>query len=163
MYRVAIITASDKGSKGERVDESGAKIKEIVSSYDYEVVHYKVLPDDKETLANEMKYICDNDVADLILTTGGTGFSARDNTPEATLSIADKLVPGIPEAMRAYSMQITKRTMLSRAVSVIRKNTLIINLPGSPKEVKENLDFIVDSLDHGLDILKGNASECARK
>jgi len=163
MYRVAIITASDKGSKGERVDESGAKIKEIVSSYDYEVVHYKVLPDDKETLANEMKYICDNDVADLILTTGGTGFSARDNTPEATLSIADKLVPGIPEAMRAYSMQITKRTMLSRAVSVIRKNTLIINLPGSPKAVKENLDFIVDSLDHGLDILKGNASECARK
>lgn len=163
MYRVAIITASDKGSKGERIDESGAKIKEIVSSYDYEVVHYKVLPDDKETLANEMKYICDNDVADLILTTGGTGFSARDNTPEATLSIADKLVPGIPEAMRAYSMQITKRTMLSRAVSVIRKNTLIINLPGSPKAVKENLDFIVDSLDHGLDILKGNASECARK
>ena len=163
MYRVAIITASDKGSKGERVDESGAKIKEIVSSYNYEVVHYKVLPDDKETLANEMKYICDNDVADLILTTGGTGFSARDNTPEATLSIADKLVPGIPEAMRAYSMQITKRTMLSRAVSVIRKNTLIINLPGSPKAVKENLDFIVDSLDHGLDILKGNASECARK
>ena len=128
MYRVAIITASDKGSRGERVDESGAKIKEIVSSYNYEVVHYKVLPDDKETLANEMKYICDNDVADLILTTGGTGFSARDNTPEATLSIADKLVPGIPEAMRAYSMQITKRTMLSRAVSVIRKNTLIINL-----------------------------------
>ncbi|MGN1033540.1 MAG: molybdenum cofactor biosynthesis protein B [Intestinibacter sp.] len=163
MYRVAIITASDKGSKGERIDESGAKIKEIVSSYNYEVVHYKVLPDDKETLANEMKYICDNDVADLILTTGGTGFSARDNTPEATLSIADKLVPGIPEAMRAYSMQITKRTMLSRAVSVIRKNTLIINLPGSPKAVKENLDFIVDSLDHGLDILKGNASECARK
>ncbi|MDY2735320.1 MogA/MoaB family molybdenum cofactor biosynthesis protein [Intestinibacter sp.] len=163
MYRVAIITASDKGSKGERIDESGAKIKEIVSSYNYEVVHYKVLPDDKETLANEMKYICDNDIADLILTTGGTGFSARDNTPEATLSIADKLVPGIPEAMRAYSMQITKRTMLSRAVSVIRKNTLIINLPGSPKAVKENLDFIVDSLDHGLDILKGNASECARK
>ena len=163
MYRVAIITASDKGSKGERIDESGAKIKEIVSSYNYEVVHYKVLPDDKETLANEMKYICDNDVADLILTTGGTGFSARDNTPEATLSIADKLVPGIPEAMRAYSMQITKRTMLSRAVSVIRKNTLIINLPGSPKAVKENLDFIVDSLDHGLDILRGNASECARK
>ena len=163
MYRVAIITASDKGSRGERVDESGAKIKEIVSSYNYEVVHYKVLPDDKETLANEMKYICDNDVADLILTTGGTGFSARDNTPEATLSIADKLVPGIPEAMRSYSMQITKRTMLSRAVSVIRKNTLIINLPGSPKAVKENLDFIVDSLDHGLDILKGNASECARK
>ena len=163
MYRVAIITASDKGSRGERVDESGAKIKEIVSSYNYEVVHYKVLPDDKETLANEMKYICDNDVADLILTTGGTGFSARDNIPEATLSIADKLVPGIPEAMRAYSMQITKRTMLSRAVSVIRKNTLIINLPGSPKAVKENLDFIVDSLDHGLDILKGNASECARK
>ena len=163
MYRVAIITASDKGSKGERIDESGAKIKEIVSSYNYEVVHYKVLPDDKETLANKMKYICDNDIADLILTTGGTGFSARDNTPEATLSIADKLVPGIPEAMRAYSMQITKRTMLSRAVSVIRKNTLIINLPGSPKAVKENLDFIVDSLDHGLDILKGNASECARK
>ena len=163
MYRVAIITASDKGSRGERVDESGAKIKEIVSSYNYEVVHYKVLPDDKETLANEMKYICDNDVADLILTTGGTGFSARDNTPEATLSIAEKLVPGIPEAMRAYSMQFTKKAMLSRAVSVIRNSTLIINMPGSPKAVKECMECLMPALGHGLDILTGEASECARK
>ena len=113
MYRVGIITASDKGSRGERVDESGAKIKEIVGEFGYEVKFYRVLPDDKEVLAEEMKNLCDNNEVDLILTTGGTGFSKRDNTPEATLLIAEKLVPGISEAIRAYSMQFTKKAMLS--------------------------------------------------
>lgn len=163
MYRVGIITASDKGSRGERVDESGAKIKEIVSQFGYEVVYYKVLPDDKDLLAEEMKKICDENLADLLLTTGGTGFSARDNTPEATLSIGERIVPGISEAIRSYSMQFTKKAMLSRGVSVIRKGTLIINMPGSPKAVKESMECIIPALDHGLDILKGTASECAVK
>ena len=163
MYRVGIITASDKGSKGERVDESGPKIQEIISDFGYEVVYYKVLPDDKTVIADEMKRLCDENVVDLILTTGGTGFSKRDNTPEATLEIGEKLVPGIPEAIRNYSMQFTKKAMLSRAVSVIRKETLIINMPGSPKEVKESMECIMPALNHGIDILKGSASECGRK
>ena len=163
MYRVGIITASDKGSKGERVDESGTKIKEIVSSFGYQVVYYKVLPDDKDTISSEMKQLCDENKVDLILTTGGTGFSKRDNTPEATLEIAEKLVPGISEAIRSYSMQFTKKAMLSRGVSVIRKETLIINMPGSPKAVKESMECIMPALNHGIDILKGSASECARK
>ena len=142
MYRVGIITASDKGSRGERVDESGAKIKEIVGEFGYEVKFYRVLPDDKEVLAEEMKNLCDNNEVDLILTTGGTGFS---------------------EAIRAYSMQFTKKAMLSRAVSVIRKSTLIINMPGSPKAVKECMECLMPALEHGLDILTGEASECARK
>lgn len=163
MYRVGIITASDKGSKGERIDESGPKIKEIVSGFGYEVVYYKVLPDDKDTISSEMKQLCDENKVDLILTTGGTGFSKRDNTPEATLEIAEKIVPGISEAIRSYSMQFTKKAMLSRGISVIRKETLIINMPGSPKAVKESMECIMPALDHGIDILKGSASECARK
>ncbi|MEW9077900.1 MogA/MoaB family molybdenum cofactor biosynthesis protein [Terrisporobacter glycolicus] len=163
MYRVGIITASDKGSKGERVDESGTKIKEIVSSFGYEVVYYKVLPDDKDMISSEMKQLCDENVVDLILTTGGTGFSKRDNTPEATLEIAEKLVPGISEAIRSYSMQFTPKAMLSRGVSVIRKETLIINMPGSPKAVKESMECIMPALNHGIDILKGSANECGRR
>lgn len=163
MYRVGIITASDKGSKGERVDESGPKIKEIVSSFGYKVVYYKVLPDDKDMISSEMKQLCDENIVDLILTTGGTGFSKRDNTPEATLEIAEKLVPGIPEAIRSYSMQFTPKAMLSRGVSVIRKETLIINMPGSPKAVKESMECIMPALNHGIDILKGSANECGRK
>ena len=110
-----------------------------------------------------MKKICDENMADLLLTTGGTGFSPRDNTPEATLAVGEKLVPGISEAIRNYSMQFTKKAMLSRAVSVIRKETLIINMPGSPKAVKESMECIIPALDHGIDILKGKASECSRK
>lgn len=163
MYRVGIITASDKGSKGERVDESGPKIKEIVSNFGYEVVYYKVLPDDKDMISSEMKQLCDENAVDLILTTGGTGFSKRDNTPEATLEIAEKLVPGISEAIRSYSMQFTPKAMLSRGVSAIRKKTLIINMPGSPKAVKESMECIMPALNHGIDILKGSANECGRK
>ena len=163
MYRVGIITASDKGAKGERVDESGPKIKEIISGFGYEVVYYKVLPDEKDMISNEMKMLCDENMVDLILTTGGTGFSKRDNTPEATLEIAEKLVPGISEAIRNYSMQFTSKAMLSRGVSVIRKETLIINMPGSPKAVKESMECIMPALNHGIDILKGSASECGRQ
>lgn len=162
MYTVGIITSSDKGSKNERVDKSGEAIKEIVSKYNMEVVKYIILPDEKEMLSKEMIEMSDNLGVNLILTTGGTGFSVRDVTPEATKSVIEREVPGIPEAIRSYSLTITKRAMLSRAVAGIRKNTLIINLPGSEKAVRESLEYCIDSVIHGIDILIGSASECAR-
>lgn len=163
MYRVAIITSSDSGFAGEREDKSGPVIAEIVKNNGYEVSFMKVLPDDREMLSNEMKRIADEDVADIILTTGGTGFSPRDVMPEATMDIVERAVPGIPEAMRAYSLQFTKRTMLSRAAAGIRKGTLIVNMPGSPKAVTECLEYIISELDHAMGILKGTAKNCARK
>jgi len=163
MFKVAIITSSDSGYAGEREDKSGPVIKKIVEENGYEVIHMIVLPDEKEMLSAEMKRICDDNIAELILTTGGTGFSPRDCMPEATLAIGERIVPGIPEAMRAYSMKFTKRAMLSRATSTIRNKTLIINLPGSPKAVTECLEYIITELKHGLEILTGQASNCARK
>lgn len=162
MYRVGIITASDKGSIGERQDLSGAKIQTIVEEHGYRVDFYQILPDEKSILQETMQKLCDEYMVDLLLTTGGTGFSVRDVTPEATTCISERMVPGIAEAMRAYSMTITKRAMLSRGVAAIRKSTLIINLPGSPKAVEESLTYIIDELKHGLEILKGEAGECAR-
>ncbi len=163
MFRVGIITASDSGYAGKREDVSGAVIKEIALANGYQVTSYAVLPDDRKLLAEEMKHLCDDDIADLVLTTGGTGFSPRDCTPEATLDVAEKQAQGIAEAMRYSSMRITKRAMLSRAVAVIRGKTLIVNLPGSPKAVRENLEFIITELPHGLEVLKGNVSNCAAK
>jgi molybdenum cofactor synthesis domain-containing protein len=160
--RVAVITSSDSGFAGKREDLSGPVICRIVQEYGYEVVHQTVLPDDMTMLCDEMKYICDKHTADLILTTGGTGFSQRDCMPEATQKVAERMVPGIPEAMRAYSMQITKRSMLSRAACGIRKSTLILNLPGSPKAVEECLTYVITELEHGLKILIGSADNCAR-
>jgi molybdenum cofactor synthesis domain-containing protein len=163
MKRVAIITASDSGFRGEREDLSGPVIKDIAEANGYEVVHMILLPDDKDRLSEEMSHIADEEVADLILTTGGTGFSARDCMPEATIAVTERIVPGITEAIRAYSMKITKRAMLSRATAGIRKKSLIVNLPGSPKAVRESLEFIITELEHGLEILSGEASNCARK
>lgn len=163
IFKAAILTASDKGSRGERVDLSGPAIQEMIEPEGYTVTEYKIVPDDQETLENEMKRIADEGLADIIFTTGGTGFSPRDVTPEATIAVSDRLVPGIPEAMRAYSMTITNKAMLSRAAAGIRKGTLIVNMPGSPKAVKESLEFILPPLRHGLEILLGEASECARK
>lgn len=163
IFKAAILTASDKGSRGERVDLSGPAIQEMIEPEGYTVTEYKIVPDDQETLESEMKHIADEGIADIIFTTGGTGFSMRDVTPEATIAVSDRLVPGIPEAMRAYSMTITNKAMLSRAAAGIRKQTLIVNMPGSPKAVKESLDFILPPLRHGLEILLGEASECARK
>ena len=163
MFKVGIITSSDKGSVGEREDKSGELIKDIVTENGYEVIRYVVLPDEKDQLEKEMIYMADELGLDLILTTGGTGFSKRDVTPEATLSVVNRLTPGISEAMRYYSLTITRRAMLSRGVSGIRNNTLIVNMPGSPKAVKESLEYIIDSLHHGLEILTGKASDCARK
>ncbi len=162
MYRVGIITASDKGSVGERKDISGERIRSIVEEHGYQVSHYQILPDEKGLLQETMRRLCDENTIDLLLTTGGTGFSMRDVTPEATVAIAERMVPGIAEAIRAYSMTITKRAMLSRGVAAIRKSTLIINLPGSPKAVEESLTYIIEEIKHGLEILKGEAGECAR-
>jgi len=161
--RVAIIVSSDSGYRGEREDLSGPAIRAIMEENGYNIVSTVILPDDQEMLSAEMARIADENTADLILTTGGTGFSPRDCMPEATIAVTERIVPGIPEAMRAYSMQFTKRAMLSRATAGIRKQTLIVNLPGSPKAVRECLEYIVDPLGHGLEILTGEASNCARK
>lgn len=159
-YRVAIITVSDKGSRGERGDASGKLVVEIMEAGGYTVASHTMLPDEQPLLELELKRLCDEGLADLVLTTGGTGFSPRDRTPEATIAVAERLVPGIPEAMRMQSMAITRRAMLSRAAAAIRGRTLIVNLPGSPRAVRENLECIVSELGHGLDILSGNDGEC---
>ncbi|MBO7699747.1 MAG: MogA/MoaB family molybdenum cofactor biosynthesis protein [Eubacteriaceae bacterium] len=161
MYRVYVITSSDSASRGEREDLSGPEIKRMLEEFGgYEVVGSAVLPDDRDVLANEMMRVADEKAADLILTTGGTGFSQRDNMPEATMDACTRMVPGIAEAMRAYSMTKTPRGMLSRAASGIRGFTLIINLPGSVKAVRECLECVLPALDHGLDILRGDAAMC---
>lgn len=163
MFKVGIITASDKGSKGVRIDISGNIIKEMVEDRGYKVLKQIILPDEKDVLTSEMKYMADELKVDMIFTTGGTGFSKRDVTPEATIRACDRMANGIAEAIRYYSLSITPRAMLSRAVSGIRGDTLIINLPGSPKAVREALEYSLDSIHHGLEILTGRASECARK
>lgn len=163
MFRVAIVCMSDKGSKGERVDISTQVIEKIMIDNSYKVTKKVLIPDEFQLIKETLIEICDNDHADLILTTGGTGFSKRDVTPEATEEVIEKRVPGIPEAIRAYSLSITKRAMLSRATAGIRKNTLIINMPGSPKAVEESLNYIISELKHGLEIMVGSASDCARK
>ena len=162
-FRAAVITASDSGYKGEREDKSGPAIEEILhENGEYEIVQKVILPDDYAMLRACMMKICDEGTADLILTTGGTGFSPRDIMPEVTAEICERMVPGIPEAMRAYSMTITKRAMLSRAAAGIRRRTLIINMPGSPKAVRESLEYILPALGHGLEILLSMTSNCAR-
>jgi molybdenum cofactor synthesis domain-containing protein len=160
--KAAVITVSDKGSKGLRVDESGPVIKEMLSSINCEIADYIIIPDEREMIKNELIRLSDMSI-ELILTTGGTGFSKRDVTPEATLDVVERLVPGIPEAMRYRSLQITPKAMLSRAAAGIRKNSIIINLPGSPKAVRENLEVIMPALKHGVEILTGEASECGSK
>lgn len=162
IIKAAILTMSDKGSKGEREDLSGPAIREIIEPYGYEVVEYKIIPDDFDVICRELKRIADDEVANIVFTTGGTGFSERDVTPEATKAVCYRAVPGIPEAIRAYSMTVTKRAMLSRATAGIRKHTLVINMPGSPKAVRESLEYVIGELRHGVEILIGDASECAR-
>ena len=163
MKRAIIITASDSGYLGEREDISGQTVWEILEQGGYTVVSQQLLPDDRARLSEAMREAADDHMADLVITTGGTGFSKRDCTPEATMDIIERIVPGIPEAMRAYSMQITRRAMLSRGVAGIRKDTLIFNLPGSPKAVKESLEYILPELSHGLEILLGETGNCAGK
>lgn len=160
--RVAVIVSSDSGFRGAREDLSGPEIRRIMEANGYTIVSSTILPDEREQLAQAMADIADQGLADLILTSGGTGFSPRDCMPEATNDVIQRAVPGIPEAMRAYSMQVTKRAMLTRAAAGIRNRTLIINLPGSPKAVRECLEYIVEPLEHGLEILTGESSNCAR-
>ena len=159
--RAAIITLSDAGYAGRREDKSGPVIRELLEGAGYEIVHAALLPDGVEPLAGELKRLCDGDIADLVLTTGGTGFSPRDLTPEATRAVTERPAPGIAEAMRWNSLQITPRAMLSRGEAGIRKGSLIVNLPGSPKAARECLEFILPALGHGLEILKGSAGNCA--
>ena len=158
----AVITVSDKGSVGERVDTGGPLVCQMLQEAGYEVVYTAIVPDEKDQIAGEIRKTADVlDVA-LCVTTGGTGFGPRDVTPEATIAVCERLCPGIPEAMRFESLKITNRAMLSRAQSGIRGATLVVNLPGSPKAVKECLEFILPSLEHGLEILRGTAHNCAR-
>lgn len=161
-WQAAVITLSDKGVRGERADKSGPAIAERLQSQGYEVVEQLLIGDEPEVLQRQLTRLCDQRQLDLILTTGGTGFSPRDTTPEATLAVADRQVPGIAEAIRAASMQITKRAMLSRAVSVIRGKTLIINLPGSPKACMESMDVFLDTIPHGMGLLRNEVTDCAR-
>lgn len=161
MIRVAVLTASDKGSRGEREDKSAEVIREMVAALG-EVVAYAVVPDERRLLAAKLREFCDEVGADLVLTTGGTGFSPRDVTPEATRDVIEREVPGLPEAMRAAGLKSTPQAMLSRSIAGIRGKSLIVNLPGSPKGVRENLAAILPALPHGLAILKGEAGECGQ-
>ncbi len=159
---VGIITASDKGFRGEREDKSAEEIRNLVKTISGEVIDYRVLPDDRETLAQAMREMADKRGVSLLLTTGGTGFSPRDVTPEATKDVIEREVPGLPEAMRRESYKATSRAMLSRAVAGIRGKCLIVNLPGSPKGVRECLEVILPVLPHAMEILSGTGGECGR-
>ena len=163
MPHEGVITLSDKGSRGEREDKSGPLIVEMLAAAGYVVEETMILPDEAKALKAQLIRMADGRQVNLVLTTGGTGFSPRDITPEATCAVADRNAPGIAEAMRYHSLSITPRGMLSRGVSVLRGKTLIVNLPGSPKAVQENLEYILPSLEHGVRIAAGLDGECARK
>ncbi|TCK97743.1 molybdopterin adenylyltransferase [Natranaerovirga hydrolytica] len=162
MFSVGIITASDTGYKREREDISGQLIQKVVTEKGYQVKAYKIVPDEQKILKETMIHMCDTLKVNLILTTGGTGLSKRDVTPEATQAIIEKEALGISEAIRYYGLLKTSRAMLSRGISGIRKDTLIINLPGSPKAVQESLDSIMDAIHHGLEILTGSVHDCGK-
>lgn len=161
MYRTGIIIMSDKGSRGEREDLSSQEIKRVLGD-EYQIEFYEIIPDEKDIIIERLRFACDELRLDLLLTSGGTGFAERDVTPEASLAVIEKLVPGIPEAIRLYGMQHTPRAMLTRAVAGIRRKTLIVNLPGSVKGVRESLEAIIPALPHGLDTLAGQSSECGQ-
>ncbi len=159
MITIAVLTLSDKGARGERVDQSGPLIADIIKDIG-RVEYYDTLPDERELIKERLLEYAGK--VDLVLTTGGTGLSPRDVTPEATLDVIERQVPGIAEAMRMEGMKKTARSMLSRAVAGVKGQTLIINLPGSPKAVKENLEVILDVLPHAVEKIKGDTGECAR-
>ncbi|HAK89796.1 MAG: molybdenum cofactor biosynthesis protein [Nitrospirae bacterium GWC2_46_6] len=159
MITIAVLTLSDKGSKGEREDKSGPAIAEMLKGIG-EVRHYDILPDERDLIKNKLLEYADK--VDLILTTGGTGLSPRDVTPEATLDVIDREIPGIAEAMRMEGLKKTDRAMLSRAVAGVKGRTLIINMPGSPKAVKEHMEVILNVIPHAIEKIKGDTGECAR-
>jgi molybdopterin adenylyltransferase len=160
MFTVGILTISDKGSRGERQDKSGETIREILPSIDARIVNYEIVPDEKELIVKKLIKWVDEDNLDVLITTGGTGLTPRDVTPEATLAVVDRIVPGIAEAMRTESLKKTPMAMLSRAVVGTRGKCLIINLPGSPKAVRECLEVVLPALSHAVETLKGQAGEC---
>jgi len=161
VYRYGILVMSDKGARGEREDRSSQEIKKLLGDK-YSCEYYEIIPDEIDIITKKLIYTCDELKLDLILTSGGTGFSRRDVTPDATLEVIEKLTPGIPEAIRYYGLEKTPKAMLSRAVAGIRGKTLIINLPGSVRGVRESLEAIMPALDHGLDIISGEAVECGQ-
>jgi molybdenum cofactor synthesis domain-containing protein len=160
MFTAGILTISDKGSKGERQDKSGDAIRETLSGMDARIVNYDIVPDEKELIIEKLVKWADEDNLDVVITTGGTGLTPRDVTPEATLAVVDRIVPGFAEAMRAESLKKTPHAMLSRAVVGTRGKCLIINLPGSPRAVRECLQVILPALPHAVETLKGEAGEC---
>jgi molybdenum cofactor synthesis domain-containing protein len=160
VFTIGILTISDKGSRGERQDKSGEAIREILSKTDARIVNYDIVPDEKELVVEKLVKWADEDNLDVVITTGGTGLTPRDVTPEATLAVVDRIVPGFAEAMRAESLKKTPHAMLSRAVVGTRGKCLIINLPGSPMAVRECLEVILPALPHAVETLKGQAGEC---
>ena len=160
VFTAGILTISDRGSRGERQDKSGQAIREILSSIDARITDYDIVPDEKELIVEKLVKWADEDNLDVVITTGGTGLTPRDVTPEATLAVVDRIVPGFAEAMRAESLKKTPHAMLSRAVVGTRGKCLIINLPGSPKAVRECLEVILPALPHAVETLKGQAGEC---
>lgn len=160
MIRAAILTLSDTGAAGGREDESGRLIHELIAGIGAVVEQYEILPDEQELIIGALKRLSDSGVIDLIITTGGTGVSPRDVTPEATRAVLERELPGMAEAMRAESLKKTPRAMISRAVAGIRKRTLIVNLPGSPKAVRENLSVLLPVLPHAIEKLKGDPRDC---
>jgi molybdenum cofactor synthesis domain-containing protein len=161
MFTLGILTISDKGSRGEREDKSGEAIREIISQCGARFADYAIVPDEKEVIESKLIEWADKGGMDMIITTGGTGLGPRDVTPEATLDVIDKTIPGFSEAMRAKSLSKTPYAMLSREVCGVRNKTLIINLPGSPKAVRECLPVILPALPHAVEVIKGEAAECA--
>lgn len=159
MYKVAVLTVSDRCSRGEMADQSGKDIIDIIKRIGSEIVSYDVVPDEIDLIKKKLVFYCDNLKSDFVFTTGGTGFGPRDMTPEATNAISDKIIPGIPELIRLEGFKKTKNAMLSRGVSAIRKNTIIINFPGSPRGARESLSAILDILPHAHDMLKGHSHE----
>ncbi|MBI2875911.1 MAG: MogA/MoaB family molybdenum cofactor biosynthesis protein [Candidatus Tectomicrobia bacterium] len=163
MIRYAILTVSDKGARGEREDRSGPAIREMLPDPPYRLHSYQILPDEREEIARALKELADENQVDLVLTTGGTGLAPRDVTPEATAEVIEREVPGLVEAMRMEGLRVTPLAMLSRAVAGIRKETLIVNLPGSPKGVRENLAVILPVLPHAIEKLLGDPGECGKE
>ncbi|MFH1651523.1 MAG: MogA/MoaB family molybdenum cofactor biosynthesis protein [Chloroflexota bacterium] len=161
MYRVGILTISDKGSRGQRADKSSGAIRESLSPSESTVVDYAIVPDEREVISATLQEWADNHNLDVILTTGGTGLAPRDVTPEATLAVVEKAVPGLPEAMRLQNLAKTPLAMLSRAAAGVRGRCLIVNLPGSPKAVRENMEIILPVLAHAVGIIKEEITEHA--
>ena len=162
MFKAAVLTVSDRSFREERPDAGGPLVVEILKNAGYAVAETAIVPDEQGRIEAALRQWCDREEpVDLIVTTGGTGFAPRDVTPEATIAVCDRLTPGIPEAMRYASMQVTNRAMLSRAAAGIRKGTLIVNLPGSPKAARENLEAVLPALPHGLEMLSGRPADCA--